>query len=131
MGSKLHGIKTRLFYRHGFGSKNATFQLVKELTRIKPDLIHLHNLHGYYLHIGVLFAYLKEVQLSVVWTFHDCWPFTGHCSFFDRYNCTKWQTVCHRCPNTKGYPASLGIDNSAGITRIRKASSTGWITAPL
>jgi len=109
---KLHGVKTRLFDRHGFGSKNATLQLVKELTQIKPDLIHLHNLHGYYLHIGVLFEYLKEVQLPVVWTFHDCWTFTGHCSFFDRYECTKWQAVCHHCPNTKGYPASLGIDNS-------------------
>ncbi|HZK96174.1 MAG TPA: glycosyltransferase [Prolixibacteraceae bacterium] len=109
---KLHGIKTRLFDRHGFGSKNATLKLVKELARIKPDLIHLHNLHGYYLHIDVLFAYLNKIQLPVVWTFHDCWPFTGHCSFFDRYQCTKWQTVCHHCPNTKGYPASLGIDNS-------------------
>jgi len=117
---KLHGIKTRLFDRHGFGSKNATSQLVKEIARIKPDLIHLHNLHGYYLHIGVLFAYLKEVQLPVVWTFHDCWPFTGHCSFFDRSECTKWQTVCHHCPNTKGYPASLGVDNSRRNYRDKK-----------
>lgn len=109
---KLHGIKTRLFDQHGFGSKNATLQLVKEIAAIKPDLVHLHNLHGYYLHIGVLFEYLKEVQLPVVWTLHDCWPFTGHCSFFDRYECTKWQTVCHHCPNIKGYPASLGVDNS-------------------
>jgi len=122
---KLHGIKTRLFDRHGFGSKNATLQLVKELAQIKPDLIHLHNLHGYYLHIGVLFEYLKEVQLPVVWTFHDCWPFTGHCSFFDRYNCTKWQTVCHHCPNTKGYPASLGIDNSRRNYRDKKSIFNG------
>ena len=109
---KLHGIKTRLFDRHGFGSKGPTLQLIRELARIKPDLIHLHNLHGYYLNIGILFEYLKEVQLPVVWTFHDCWPFTGHCSFFDRYNCNKWKTLCHQCPNLKGYPASLGVDNS-------------------
>lgn len=109
---KLHGIKTRLIDRHGFGSKGATLQLVKEIEQIGPEIIHLHNLHGYYLHIGVLFEYLKEVQLPVVWTFHDCWPFTGHCSFFDRYQCTKWQKVCHHCPNIKGYPASLGVDNS-------------------
>lgn len=109
---RMHGLKTRLFDRHGFGSENATLQFIKEIIRIQPDIIHLHNIHGYYLHIGVLFDYLKQVQTPVVWTFHDCWPFTGHCSFFDRVNCYKWQTACHHCPNLKGYPKSLGFDNS-------------------
>ena len=109
---KRHGVKARLFDRHGFGSKNVTLQFVKEVDQIRPDVIHLHNIHGYYLHIGELFNYLKQVQLPVVWTFHDCWPFTGHCSFFDRVNCHKWQTGCHHCPNLKGYPASFGYDNS-------------------
>lgn len=109
---KLHGLKTRIFDRHGFGSKGATLQLVKEIAQIKPDIIHLHNLHGYYLHIGVLFEYLKKMQLPVVWTLHDCWPFTGHCSHFDRVNCHKWKEQCYACPNIKGYPASFGFDNS-------------------
>ena len=122
---KFHGLKTRLFDRHGFGSKRATLQLVKEITRIKPDLIHLHNVHGYFLHIGVLFAYFKEVQLPVVWTFHDCWPFTGHCSYFDAVNCVKWQTVCNHCPNTNAYPTSWYIDKSTQNFKDKKQIFNG------
>ena len=109
---KLHGIKTRLLDRHGFGSTNATQSLITKIKEVKPDIIHLHNIHGYYLNIRILFNYLKEVQLPVVWTFHDCWPFTGHCSYFDAVNCNKWQTECNNCPNIKGYPASWGVDQS-------------------
>lgn len=108
----LHGFKTRMFDRHGFGSKNATKKFVTEIEEINPDIIHLHNLHGYYLNIEVLFNYLKSVQKPVVWTFHDAWSFTGHCSYFDRVNCYKWQTGCFSCPNKTGYPASYGLDQS-------------------
>lgn len=110
---KLHGIKTRLFDRHGFGSANSTKRLIAKIREIKPDLIHLQNIHGYYLNIQILFDYLKEVQLPVVWTFHDCWPFTGHCTYFDAVNCSKWQVECHHCPNLKAYPASWLIDQSS------------------
>ena len=109
---KFHGLKTRLFDRHGFGSKNATIQLVQKIVQISPDIIHLHNLHGYYLHIGVLFDYLKEIQKPVIWTFHDCWPFTGHCSHFDRINCYKWQKGCYSCPLYTAYPGSWWLDQS-------------------
>jgi len=109
---KIHGLKTRLFDRHGFGSANATRALVKQMAEINPGVIHIHNIHGYYINIKILFNYLKKVQKPVVWTFHDCWPFTGHCSYFDRYSCVKWQTGCFACPNKKGYPASWGLDNS-------------------
>lgn len=109
---KLHGLTTRLFDRHGFGSAGATKELVNNIGKVKPDLVHLHNIHGYYLNIAVLFEYLKKTGVPVVWTFHDCWPFTGHCSYFDRYNCVKWQTECYQCPNKKGYPASYGLDQS-------------------
>ena len=107
-----HGLTSRLLDRHGFGSVNATRKLLNKIEQINPDIIHLHNIHGYYLHIGILFTHLKKIQKPVVWTFHDCWPFTGHCSHFDRFNCLKWQTECHHCPNIKGYPASYGLDQS-------------------
>jgi hypothetical protein len=103
---KLHGLKTRLFDRHGFGSKSATRLMIQKIRRLNPDIIHLHNIHGYYLNVDILFHYLKEVQLPVVWTFHDCWPITGHCAYFDRFNCIKWQTECFACPAIRGYPAS-------------------------
>ena len=108
----LHGIKTRLFDRHGFGSAKATRELVKQIDEIAPDIIGLHNLHGYYLNVEILFTYFKKIQKPVVWTFHDCWPFTGHCVYFDRIGCEKWRTECRRCPQKTKYPASYGLDNS-------------------
>lgn len=108
----LHGVKSRLMDRHGFGSKRATQNLVKEIEQINPDVIGLHNLHGYYLNIEVLFNFLKRVQKPVIWTFHDCWPFTGHCSFFDFAGCQKWKTECSQCPLRNKYPASWIRDNS-------------------
>ena len=116
IGSKsdrlLHGLKTRLFDLHGFGSKKATLRLIKELEELNPDVIGMHNLHGYYLNVEMLFDYLKKVQKPVVWTFHDCWPFTGHCTYFDSVGCTKWIDGCFNCPKTRYYPASYGFDNS-------------------
>lgn len=109
---QLHGVKSRLLDRHGFGSAQATKSLIGKIKEIRPDAIHLHNIHGYYLHIGILFDFLKKVEIPVVWTFHDCWPFTGHCSYFDAVNCKKWQTHCNHCPNIKGYPSSYGYDQS-------------------
>ena len=108
----LHGIKSRLFDRHGFGSRIPTLKFIEQIKKINPDIIHLRNLHGYYLNIEVLFNYLKEADIPVVWTFHDCWPITGHCSFFDKVNCYKWKTECNNCPNLSGYPSSMGFDNS-------------------
>ena len=121
----MHGLKTRLFDRHGFGSKTSTKRLINKIREINPDIIHLHNIHGYYLHTGVLFNFLKAANKPVVWTFHDCWPFTGHCSHFDRYNCYKWKTECYNCPNKKGYPSSWLIDNSRRNYRQKKMLFTG------
>jgi len=122
----LHGLKTRLLDRHGFGSKRATQKLVKEIENINPDIIALHNLHGYYLNIEVLFNFLKKVQKPVVWTFHDCWPFTGHCSFFDYVGCEKWKTECHKCPLRDKYPASWFIDNSRNNFYKKKELFNGF-----
>ncbi|MDY0281415.1 MAG: glycosyltransferase [Salinivirgaceae bacterium] len=108
----LHKLKTLIFDRHGFGSKKATIKLIKQIKKINPDVIHLHNIHGYYLNIEILFSYLKEVQKPVVWTFHDCWPFTGHCSYFDSVNCFKWKNECNNCPNLQAYPTSCWMDRS-------------------
>lgn len=114
----IHGLKTALLDRHGFGSRRATEQFVSEIERIQPDVIGMHNIHGYYLHVGVLFRYLKQVGVPVIWTFHDCWPFTGHCSFYgavnrDTTDCMKWAEHCRNCPKQKKYPASYLLDQSA------------------
>lgn len=109
---KLHGLQTRLFDRHGLGSKGATTDFIRQVEDIKPDIVHLHNIHGYYINMEVLFLYLKKVNVPVIWTFHDCWPITGHCSHFTFVGCEKWKTQCYNCPQKTGYPASYLIDRS-------------------
>lgn len=108
----LHGLKTALIDRHGFGSKKATENLIAQIEKIQPDAIGLHNIHGYYLNIEVLFNYLETINIPIVWTLHDCWAFTGHCTFFDSVGCEKWKTQCYGCPKTKMYPTSYVLDNS-------------------
>jgi glycosyltransferase involved in cell wall biosynthesis len=109
---KLHGLQTRLFDRHGLSSRKATSDFIKQIDNIKPDIVHLHNIHGYYINIEVLFHYLKNANVPVVWTFHDCWPITGHCSYFSYVGCEKWKSQCFECPQKSGYPASYFIDRS-------------------
>lgn len=125
IGSKwdyyLHGMKSLLFDAHGFGSKNATEQFIKQIDKISPDVILFHNIHGYYLNIEILLSYLKDKDIPIFWTLHDCWPFTGHCSYFDAYECEKWKTYCEHCPNQKGYPKSLLFDMSRKNFERKKA----------
>jgi len=116
----MHLVRTRIFDLHGFGSINATELLISKVKELNPDIIHLHNLHGYYLNIEVLFKYLRVFNKPVIWTFHDCWPFTGHCCFFDADSCPKWQIGCFDCPSTHNYPKSWMIDNSRMNYRRKK-----------
>jgi putative colanic acid biosynthesis glycosyltransferase len=108
----LHLLNTRIFDTHGFHSKKSTENFLKSIKIFNPDIIHLHNLHGYYLNVEVLFRFLKEVNTPVIWTLHDCWAFTGHCCHFTRVNCQKWKTQCYECPLTHLYPESKFFDNS-------------------
>ena len=117
---KMHGIQTRLFDRHGLASKKATKRLVQKIENIKPDIIHLHNIHGYYLNIEILFCFLKQANIPVVWTLHDCWPITGHCSHFSFIGCEKWKTQCYNCPQKKSYPASYLLDRSKKNYHLKK-----------
>lgn len=111
-GVKLHGIYTRITDKTGFASKKVTRALINKLQQIEPDIIHLHNIHGYYLNIELLFNYIRNNNIKVVWTLHDCWAFTGHCAYFDMVGCEKWKTGCHDCEQKKTYPSSLIKDNS-------------------
>ncbi|BDU80964.1 glycosyltransferase [Clostridium perfringens] len=108
----MHVAKTRLFDKHGFGSTKATKEFIKKVKEYDPDVIHLHNIHGYYINIEILFNYLKEVDKKVIWTLHDCWAFTGHCSHFDYIGCDKWKAECEKCPQKKEYPSSILKNNS-------------------
>ena len=125
LGVRLHGVYTRLTDRTGFASARATRRLLKRLDEIGPDVVHLHNIHGYYLHIGMLFDYLKARRIPLVWTLHDCWAMTGHCAFFDMAGCDRWKTGCHDCPQKSTYPASAFLDASRFNWSRKKELFTG------
>ena len=129
-GIALHVGLSRITDRSGFYSKAATKRFIRQLRRFSPDLIHLHNLHGYYLHLPTFFDYLKTSNIPVVWTLHDSWAYTGHCAYYHLpiqpylnpedapdpsapSQCLLWQRRCNHCPLKKTYPISLVMDQSA------------------
>lgn len=109
---KLHGVKARLLDADGLGSRKATRDFMRWVENYNPDIIHLHNLHGYYINVPILFDYIIRNHKKVLWTLHDCWTFTGHSGTCDQVNCEKWKTGCCSCPAIKGYPKSY-IDRSS------------------
>ena len=115
-----HLLKTRFSDLHGLGSKKSTRKLIQWIDSIKPDIVHLHNLHGYYLNYPILFEYLITQKIKVRWTLHDCWAFTGHCSHYDYIQCEKWKTGCYTCKQKKEYPKSLILDNSKKNYGLKK-----------
>ena len=109
---KIHGLQSRLFDMAGFGSKKVTQKFIEWIKEYNPDVIHLHNIHGYYINVEILFQYLKkEFRGKIIWTLHDCWAFTGHTPYCDSINCKRWESGCYSCPLLKEYPKSY-IDNS-------------------
>ena len=142
IGSQLdvmwHGVVTRLFDRHGLASKRATKKFVSQIKEIQPDIIHLHNIHGYYLNYEILFEYLSKADIPVVWTFHDCWAMTGHCSHFVKIGCFRWKNKCNDCPLLQDYPKSFfdGAErnysrkrNSFDIEKLNIVSVSKWLNS--
>lgn len=108
----VHGALTRVFDTAGLHSKHATREFIKWLKSYKPDVVHLHNLHGYYINYEILFSYLRESNIKVFWTLHDCWPYTGHCPYYTYVRCEKWISGCHDCQQKLHHPTSYVVDRS-------------------
>lgn len=103
-----HVLETRLLDNHGLASRGATCRFIEVIDKIKPDIIHLHNIHGYFINYKLLFEYLAKRDIPVAWTLHDCWSFTGHCSHFVENHCYQWRDCeCIHCHFKKAYPASF------------------------
>lgn len=121
-----HVLRNFLLGESGFGSGGRTKAFLKELEKLQPDLIHLHNIHGFYLQIELLFSYIKEKRIPVVWTLHDCWSMTGHCAYFDYVGCEKWKSGCHSCiQHRNAYPYALFKDNSIENYHRKQKAFTG------
>ena len=123
---KVHGLTSRLFDTQGLGSTAATRSFLQWAETYKPDILWLHNIHGYYINYEMLFLWIKKhPEMEVKWTLHDCWAFTGHCTGFTYVNCKKWKSHCENCPQKKIYPASLLFDHSKQNYDRKKALFTG------
>ncbi len=121
-----HALQTRLFDNHGLCSTKATQRAIEKIDLLQPDIVHLHNIHGYYLNVELLFNYFKQhSNIKVIWTLHECWSFTGHCAYFDFTGCEKWKVQCFSCPQKHTYPTSNLFDNSKINYQRKKAAFTG------
>ena len=114
-----HGVESRLLDNQGLASRNATKKFLRQVEDIKPDVIQLHNIHGYYLNYKLLFEYLNSTNIPIIWTLHDCWSFTGHCAHFVTAGCEKWKTGCYGCPLKGDYPKSF-VDRSKRNYELKK-----------
>lgn len=120
---KLQALQSRIFGNYGFNSTGATRKLISVLDEIRPDIVHLHNLHGHNCDLQMLFQYLKEKRTKIFWTFHDCWAFTGYCPHYDMAGCDQWKTSCKKCPQRRRF--SCFLDRSHDLFEKKKRLFTG------
>lgn len=113
-------LEARLLDNSGLACIRETKRLVDYIKKLSPDIIHLHNLHAYYLNYKLLFEYLNTTTIPIVWTLHDCWAFTGHCAHFVSVKCNKWTSECNHCPQIHSYPSSWFLDKSKRNFTIKK-----------
>lgn len=124
LDKSLHMFLARLTGYNGCFSYLATRRLLRKVKKEQYDLIHLHNIHGWYLNIPMLFRYIKKHNIQVIWTFHDCWPFTGQCPHFTVVKCGHWKERCHNCPQFRDYPQSY-VDQTKKMWNLKKKWFTG------
>ncbi len=136
---RINALKARLRDNEGFNAKKETARFIEWADNYDPDVLWLHNLHGYYINIELLFDWIKKrPQMEVRWTLHDSWPFTGHCAYFSSIKCVKWQSGCHACPQKKEYPTSWLVDNCqknyirkkqdfCGVERMTIVTPSHWL----
>lgn len=115
---RMQALKSRLLGNYGFNSRGATKRMIRELERIGPDIVHLHNIHGHDCDLEMLFSYFRRKRTKLVWTFHDCWAFTGYCPHFTMVKCDRWRTQCARCPQKRDY--SWIFDRSRALYEKKK-----------
>lgn len=124
---KIFGLDVKLQKRTGLMgcfSYAATYKFLKKLDKINPDVLHLHNLHGWYINLYMLFKWIKKHNVKVIWTLHDCWAFTGQCAHFEYEKCEKWKSACYGCPKYREYPDTF-VDRTKIMYKLKKRWFTG------
>lgn len=124
LSRNLHLLLNDVTGLNGCFSCIATWLFLRKLKRIRPDVLHLHNLHNCYINLPMLFRYIKRDRVKVVWTLHDCWAMTGQCAGFTRSGCQRWLSGCHDCERIADYPSSA-VDRTALMWKLKKRWFTG------
>lgn len=136
--TRAHALRTRLTDGCGFGSRRATRRFLAWAEEYQPDLLWLHNIHGYYINVEMLFAWIRRrPEMQVRWTLHDCWAFTGHCAHFTFAGCERWKNGCFSCPERARYPASAWDGSRrnwarkkaafSGVSRMQLITPSHWL----
>ena len=126
LGVKLHQILGILWGNPGFHSPIATSKVISFIEKIKPDVVHLHNIYSYYLNVEHLLIFLKKSDIPVVWTMHDFWAITGHCTHFESVGCDKWKTQCGKCLQKSAFPYSKFFDQSKALHKKKRKIFKDW-----
>ena len=127
LGKTYLKVCKKLSYETGYSGRFAvlpTLVFLTRLRRLRPDVVHLHNLHNSYINLSMLFSFLKKRKVKVIWTLHDCWAFTGHCPHFTMVKCDKWRTGCGECPQPDTYPR-MKRDRSGESWKLKKKWFSG------
>ena len=125
IGKSFHMIASKITGLTGYYSWIDTLRIINILKQKKIDIVHLHNIHGWFLNLPYFFRFIKKRNIAIVWTFHDCWNYTGHCPHYSFVKCDKWKSRCQNCPLFKEYPSTL-FDNSSFLFSKKKKWFLGF-----
>ena len=126
IGVKFHQFLGILLGNSGFHSPISTNKVISFIKKTKPDVVHLHNIYSYYLNVEKLLMFLKKSSIPVVWTMHDFWAITGHCTHFESTGCDKWKTQCEKCPQKGAFPYSKFLDRSKSLHKKKRKIFENW-----
>lgn len=136
---KLHALLSRITGKQGYFSRFATKGLLDYISEVKPDVIHLRNLHSNYINLPMLLKYIAEKDIATVLTLHDSWFYTGKCVYYIECNCDRWEAHCGNCPALKAGNPSLFLDRTtemlsdkkklfSAIRRLAVVGVSQWVT---
>ena len=114
----IHAGLARITGLNGYFSPLSTRRLIKFIENFQPDIIHIHELHAYFVSIKPLIDYIKLKKIKVVWTFHCEYMYTGKCGH--AYNCINFTKECGHCPAIRSYPKSIFFDRTKKMLRDKK-----------
>lgn len=117
---KVHALMSRIHGKQAYFSHIPTKNLLRWMDKVRPDIVHLHNLHSNYINLNMLLDYLAQNDIRTIITLHDCWFYTGGCFHYASAGCNGWLRKCGICPKGKSDPTAIFSKKTAQILSDRK-----------